>query len=136
FNIVKLEGDKAVLMSKVELENSYYATFVADGLAYLSSGGYWWGSTGNLTVIALANPETPAVYKNALPSGGFNMVGVKNRKVFATVSGGVACYDSTDPAQLKLDEFKSQGGWYDRVVFTDTEAYLPLGYYGLWVKGL
>ena len=136
FNIVKLEGDKAVLMSKVELENSYYATFVADGLAYLSSGGYWWGSTSNLTVIALADPETPAVYKNALPSGGFNIVGVKNRKVFATVSGGVACYDSTDPAQMKLDEFKSQGGWYDRVVFTDTEAYLPLGYYGLWVKGL
>ncbi len=135
FNAVKLEGDKAVLMDKTELESGYYTAFVADGLAYLSGGGYWWGSTGELTVIDLADPENLAVHKNALPSGGFNIIGVKNRKVFATVSGGVACYDSSDPAQLKLDEFKGQG-WYDRVVFTDTEAYLPLGYYGLWVKGL
>lgn len=135
FNVVKLEDGKALLMDKLELENSFYNTVVADGLAYLSGGGYWWrGGSGNLTVIDLANPESLVTYQNQLSEGWFNIIGVKNRKVFASVSGGIACYDSSDPAQIQLDEFNTQGGWYDRISFTDSAAYLPLGYYGLWVK--
>jgi predicted secreted protein len=135
FNVVKLEDDKALLMDKLELEDSFYNTVVADGLAYLSGGGYWWrGGSGNLTVIDLANPENMVTYQNDLSQGWFNIIGVKHRKVFASVSGGVACYDSSNPAQIQLDEFNAQGGWYDRISFTDSAAYLPLGYYGLWVK--
>ncbi|MDM8523894.1 beta-propeller domain-containing protein [Desulfococcaceae bacterium HSG8] len=136
FNVVMLEGDTAVLLDKVDLENSFYRTVVAGGLAYLSGGGWWWGSTGDLMVIDLADPENLTTHETELPAGGFSIIGVKDRKVFATVSGGVACYDTSDPSQLKLEDFQGQGGWYNRIVFTESEAYLPMGYYGLWVKGL
>ncbi len=134
FRTVKIEGDKAFLADSVDLDTYFYNFVIADGLAYLS-GGYWWGYSGSLMVIDLGDPENLTVYKNKL-SGGGNVIGAKKRKVFATTSGGIACYDSSDPGKLRLDEFRSQGVWYNRIVFTDSDAYMPMGYYGMWSKSL
>ena len=135
FNVVRIESDTAFLTDKVELENSFYNFVIADGLAYLSGSGYWWGGySGNLTIIDLADPENLSVHKNESLGSGFNIFAAKGRKVFARVSGGIGCYDSSNPESLELEEFKT--GWYNRIAFSDDAAYLPLGYYGLWKKDL
>ena len=135
FNVAKLEDDTVLLTDKVEVDNYFGNIIIADGLAYLSGYRYWWyAPESSLTIVDLADPENLAVYKNDLPAGGFNVIGAKNQKVFATTSGGVACYDSSNPAQLEFEDFRN--GWYSQIVFSETTAYLPMGYYGLWMKGL
>jgi uncharacterized secreted protein with C-terminal beta-propeller domain/predicted secreted protein len=134
FNTVKIEGDTAVLLDTVELDRYFNNILISDGRAYLSSG-YWWSSSlATLTVIDLADVQNLVAYKNELPTGMFNMIGAKNRKIFATSYNGVACYDISDPTRLLLEDYRD--GWYNKIFFTDSNAYIPMGYYGLWVKGL
>jgi hypothetical protein len=56
--------------------------------------------------------------------------------VFLRVSDSIACYNMANPAVLTLDEYRSPGGWGNRIVFSGGKAYVPMGYYGLWVKNM
>lgn len=125
-NIVKLENDKAYLMSEAKLDGYMSGAVISDGFAYMGNNG--------ITVADLRTPDKLVVYPGNSKDGGASILGVKNHKVFASVSGGVACYDASNPASLKLDELKTYYGYY--IEFSDTAAYLPLGYYGVWVKNL
>ncbi|HAO20291.1 MAG TPA: hypothetical protein DCQ37_07270 [Desulfobacteraceae bacterium] len=60
---------------------------------------------------------------------------MKNRRIFASVSGGIACYNASNPANITLDEITEHYG-YSRVAFSSDKAYIPMGYYGVWVKSL
>jgi hypothetical protein len=136
FNTSMIEDDTAVLLDRVELEYFYYYTVIADGFAYLSGYQYYWDDSSDFIIIDLSNPESLVKYENSLEGGGADIIGAKNRKVFVSISGGIACYDIANPADPELDDFVDNAGWSNRVVFYGGKAYLPLGYYGTWVKSL
>ncbi len=125
-NIVRIENDKAYLVSQAKLNGYMGGVVLSDGFAYMSSNG--------ITIADLRKPENLLVYPGNSDNGWASILGVKNKKVFASVSGGVACYDASNPASLKLDEMKSSYAY--RIELSNTAAYLPLGYYGVWVKSL
>jgi len=132
FNVVKFVDDKAYLLDNVELDNYFYSLVVADGLAYLSEYGWYWEDSDNLVIIDLTDPQDLTVYENSLSDGMFNVIGAKNHKLFVNMSGGIGCYDTSNPAEPLLEDFKAQVGWAGRVVFSEDKAYVPMGYYGLW----
>jgi hypothetical protein len=51
-------------------------------------------------------------------------------------TGYVACYDLTDPAHPKLDEYRDQSNYTSQIAFFGNRAYVPLGYQGVWSKNL
>jgi uncharacterized secreted protein with C-terminal beta-propeller domain len=128
FNSVKLTDDKALLMEEVKLGSYVSSSFISDGIVYLSGNG--------ITPIDISNPEKLAVYDTSLKDAWASVLSVKNRKIFAGVSGGMACYNASNPAKLTLDEFTDHYGYNSRIAFSSDKAYLPMGYYGVWVKSL
>jgi hypothetical protein len=127
FNSVKLTDDKALLVDEVKLGSYVSSSFISDGIAYLSGNG--------ITPIDVSNPEKLNLYNTGLKDNWAYILSVKNRKIFASVSGGMACYNASNPANITLDEFTDHYG-YNRIVFSGDKAYLPMGYYGVWVKSL
>lgn len=125
FNSLKLADDKALLMEEVRLGSYVSSSFISDGIVYLSGNG--------ITPIDISNPEKLTVYNTTLKDTWASVLSVKNRKIFAGVSGGMACYNATNPANITLDEFTEHYS-YNRIAFSGDKAYIPLGYYGVWVK--
>ncbi len=135
FDSLKLEEDRARLLDVVPIGEMAPLATVTDGLAWLSGGGYGWYG-GQLTLIDLSDPQNLRKHIHTLDWSYPRVIGAKGDKGFVNVTGGTACYDASDPASLRLDGFRSHGGWSDRIRFTDNRAYLPLGYYGVWGKDL
>ncbi len=126
FNSVKLADDKALLMSEIKLGSYVSSSFIADGMVYLSGSG--------IMPIDISNPEKLTVYESSLKDNWASILSVKNRKIFASVSGGMACYNASNPANITLDEVTEHYG--SRIAFSTDKAYMPMGYYGVWVKSL
>ncbi|MGA1868465.1 MAG: beta-propeller domain-containing protein [bacterium] len=150
FNVVKIVDDTAYLFDTIPLDGQWYNTIIDSGYAYLSgSGGYvryydsmqygairapYYGGYGEFIIIDLSNPENLVEYKHSPSGGSFDIFAARNHSLFARVNGGLACYDVADPEHPNLEE--SRQGYSSTIVFLNNKAYLPLGYYGLWVKGL
>jgi hypothetical protein len=135
FNSLKLEGDTALLLDSLDIDGTAPQAIVADGLAWLSGGGYGWYG-GELTLIDLSDPQHLRKYVHGLGWSYPRVIGARGTKAFVNVTGGTACYDASDPEDLRLDGFRSHGTWSDRIRFTEERAYLPLGYFGVWDKEL
>ncbi len=135
FNSLKLVDGEAYLLDGITLENQDHFAIIADGLAWLSSAGYM-RDGGGLTVVDLTDPENLAAHKHSVTGSYPRVIGASGAKAFVNVTGGTACYDASVPADLRLDAFKSHGGWSDRIRFKDDRAYLPLGYFGVWARDL
>ena len=58
----------------------------------------------------------------------------KNEKIFINSGLGIGVYNISDPKNPKLEEFRQ--GYSSSIRHDKTTAYVPLGYYGLWVKSL
>ena len=145
FNVVRIGDDRASLSARLELKDYCSAVVIDQGFAYLSGPGYsaywgmydgYYGTAGELTIIDLADPENPVKYEHTLAGGGVQVIGAKRGNIFVRSSNEIGCYDVTDPQHPGLDEYKSQSNWIYRVIFSGGNAYVPLGYAGLWVKNL
>lgn len=138
FNAVWIEGDTAYLMGEASLSSYYHRFVIASGLAYLN--GYSWrgccGGSSELVIIDLTDPEKLEKYENELPVTSVSIIGAKNRTVFVSMSGGIGCYDVQNPGAPELTDFRYGYSWSGRVTFSGDRAFLPMGYYGLWVKDL
>ena len=137
FNAVRIKGGTAYLIGEVGLSKYYNRFVIADGFAYVS-GYSWWccGGTSELIVIDLTDPENLEKHESKLPVSGTGIIGAKNRMAFLSMSGGVGCYDVRNPGSPELTEFRYGYSWTGRVTFSGDMAFLPMGYYGLWVKNL
>jgi len=124
-------------MGEARLSQYHNRFVIADGFAYLSE--YSWGCCGGpsaLIIIDLTNPENLQKHENKLPVSGASIIGAKNRAAFLSISGGIGCYDVQNPGDPALTDFRYGYSWTRRVTFSGDRAFLPMGYYGLWVKNL
>jgi hypothetical protein len=139
FNVVKIQDDTAYLLDKMALDHRFYSAVIdnANGFAYLLESGWGgYGDSSEFNIIDISDPEALVMYEHSLAGRDARIFGVRNYKAFIGKYGGVACYDVTYPQSPLLEEFRSQDSWINRISFTSDKAYLPLGYYGLWVKNL
>lgn len=135
FNAVRIEGDTAYLMGETMLQEYYSSFMIADGLAYLSEHS-WWYYERNTIIIDVGDPENLEQYDADLPWYVTNIIGAKERTVFFSMQSGTGCYDVRDPGSPELIDFQYGHSYYDRMAFSESTAFLPLGYHGLWVKEL
>jgi uncharacterized secreted protein with C-terminal beta-propeller domain len=134
FNAVRIEDDTAYLMGEAILPEYYNSFLIADGLAYIGGYSWWWYSDGGMIIIDLADPENLEQYDTGLPQYVTSILGAKNRTAFFSMWNGIGCYDVQDPGSPELTEYKYGYTYNSRVAFSGGKAYLPMGYYGLWVK--
>ncbi len=134
FNALKLAGDVAYRLDSVSMDGLRSEAVIADGLAWITETGYMVREGRNLTLIDLSDPEHLAVHEHAVNMAWPEMVGAAGDKGFLHTYGGTACFDASDPSDLTLDGFRSHLGWVDTVRFHEGRAYLPLGFYGVWMK--
>lgn len=133
FNAVRIEGDTAYLLGETTLNEYYSSYMIADGLAYI--GGYSWRYYGgSMAIIDLTDPENLNQYEPNLPLYGNHIIGAKERTAFLSMSNGIGCYDVSDPGNPELIDFHYGYAYHDRVAFSESKAFLPLGYYGLLIK--
>ncbi len=135
FNSLKLEDDTAYLLDGVEMADASPITVVADGLAWITAG-YNWRSAGEMKLIDLFDPRDLRVYTRSLPQGWAQAIGARGDRAFFNFQYGTACYNAADPNNIRLEEMRHHQSWNTRVHFTETHAYAPLGYHGLWVKAM
>lgn len=141
FSSVKLEADKAYLTDEITFNDFVGSGMVSDGIVYLSGN--------SIAIVDVSSPEKLKVYEYRLKDGNASFLGAKNHKIFANIAvpdpdklfeniySGMACYDASNIESLSLNEFKAKFVYVTRrIVFSGDKAYLPMGYYGLWVKSL
>ena len=151
FNVVKIVDDAAYLFDTINLEGDWYTTIIDGRYAYLSGtvyrrsnndyapygyyvSPYYGGGYGEFIIIDLSNPEKLVEHKHSLNGGNFDIFGAQQKTIFASINGGIACYNVADPEHPKLKESKPT--YSSKIVFKANKAYIPLGYYGLWVWSL
>jgi|GEM_PF-4083332 len=141
FSSVKLAADKAYLTDEITFNDFVNGGIVSDGIVYLSGSG--------ITIVDISSPEKLKPYEYQLNHGNASFIGAKNRKIFASIAvpdpdkpfeniySGMACYDASNIESLSLNGFKAKFVYVTRrIVFSGDKAYMPMGYYGLWVKSL
>jgi hypothetical protein len=137
FNAVWIDDNTSYLLGEVKLSKYYNRFGIADGFAYVSDYSWWCcGETSKLIVIDLTDPENLEKHETELPVSGPIFLGAKNRTVFLSMLGGVGSFDVRNPGSPELTDFRYGYSWTGRVTFSDDMAFLPMGYYGLWVKNL
>jgi hypothetical protein len=120
-------------MGEMTLQEDYGSFLIADGLAYI--GGYsWWYRNSGMIIIDLADPENLEQYDTNLPWYVTNVIGARERTAFFGMQNGIGCYNVQDPGNPELIDFHYGYSYGNRVTFSESKAFLPLGYYGLWVK--
>jgi hypothetical protein len=141
FSSVKLEADKTYLSDEITFNDFVGGAMISDGIVYLSGN--------SMAIVDVSNPENLKPYEYRLKDGNAAFIGAKNRKFFASIAvpdpdkpfeniyAGMACYDASNIESLGLNEFKAKFVYVTRrIAFSGDKAYLPMGYYGLWVKSL
>lgn len=137
FNAVWIGGDTAYLMGETKLSEYYSRFMIADGLAYIGRDTWWYyEGTSDLIIIDLTDPENLLKYENELQVCGASLIGAKNRTAFLSMWDGIGCYDVHNPGSPELTEFRYGYTWIGRITFYNDRAFLPLGYYGVWVKNV
>lgn len=142
FNAVRIDADEALRLDTVDLGalNAWFYGFdyVLSGKRACFSGfGPSDGSRLVLKVIDIDMPGNLTAYDHAFENSDWvTLMDASETRIFLRSSGGVACYETFPPGNFVLDGYRSPGGWSNRVVFSNGRAYVPMGYYGLWVKTL
>jgi hypothetical protein len=133
FNAVRIEDDTAYLLGETTLPEYYQSFMIADGLAYI--GGYsWLYYDGGMIIIDLSDPENLEQHNTDLPEFVTTILGAKDRTAFFRMWNGIGCYDVEDPASPELTDYKYGNAYNNRVAFSGDKSYLPMGYFGLWIK--
>ncbi|NJL60180.1 MAG: hypothetical protein HC887_11645 [Desulfobacteraceae bacterium] len=139
----RLEADKAELTDKAEIEGYYNSNpgtiIISDGFAYLDG-------SGGIVIADLSNPEKIGLYEYQIKDGenrSISIYSVKNRRIFAYSGSGVidtqymVSYDASNLPSLRLDSFFDRTGInIYRFTSSNDNAYLSLGYYGLWISSI
>ena len=138
-NVVKIENDTAYLSDKIDLTYYPSSIVISNNCAYILELGYYnyyYTSNFNLKIIDLTKPDDLFKYEQVFPIIGTDILGAQKGKVFISTYQEVACFDMSDPDNPQLDGFKTLKSIPDQINFHNGNAYVPLGYWGLWVKNL
>ena len=142
FNTVRFGTDEIDLLDTVDLGvlNAWYYGFdyaLSEKRACFTGFGPPGSSRRMLKIIDTDIPGHLTAYDHTLENSSWiSLVSASGTRIFLRSSEGVACYDTAPSGTLTLDEYRSPGGWGNGVVFSDGRAYVPMDYYGLWVKVL
>jgi hypothetical protein len=141
FDVLKLNGDKAYLQSRVDLPGWVGNTFVRGDKAYMSSVDYGQTSSNvRLVELDLKNPQQPLVLTAAATQGWGWLVGVEGDRALVS-SGwydqGIDVYRLSDTSAPKYDQFIRTRGWgVNSLARQDNQLFLSSGYWGTQVVDL
>lgn len=137
FNVLRLQDNLASLLRTIELDNQVTSVVIDNGCAYILESGYGWSSNASsakLTVIDLADPANPVAFNHTLPASTYGLLGIWKQSLFVKTYDSIGCYLAASPNQIQLVEYKPQENWsIEAISFSDQQAFIPLGYQGLWV---
>ena len=141
FDVLKLHGNKAELLSKTTLDGWVGSTFVRGQRAYMSAeqydpNGYGYDSTHvNLHAIDLTNPRAPVDRTSTAKAGWGWLLDVQgDRAVVSSGWGpnGVDIYQLSDGAAPEFRQFaRTRGWWTNAVSRQDSALFLSSGYWGV-----
>lgn len=141
FDVLKLHGSKAELLSKTTLDGWVGSTFVRGERAYMSAetydpNGYGYDSTHvKLHAIDLTNPRAPLDRSSTAKAGWGWLLDVEgDRAVVSSGWGpnGVDIYRLADGAAPEFRQFaRTRGWWTNAVSRQDSALFLSSGYWGV-----
>jgi hypothetical protein len=140
FNVVRVEGDVAKLISTTALDGWVGSTFVRGNVAYMSGEQYADSTTGgaytvNLHAIDLTNPAAPVDRVSQSANGWGWLLDVEGDRAVLTSGwgpNGVDIYQLTDGQAPQFRQFtRTLGWWANGVSRQDNTLYLTSGYWGV-----
>jgi hypothetical protein len=141
FDVLKLHGNKAELLSKTTLDGWVGSTFVRGQRAYMSAetydaNGYGYDSTHvSLHALDLTNPRAPVDRASTAKAGWGWLLDVEgDRAVVSSGWGpnGVDIYQLSDSAAPEFRQFaRTRGWWTNAVSRQDAALFLSSGYWGV-----
>jgi hypothetical protein len=143
FNVVRVSGDVAELVSTTTLDGWVGSTFVRGNVAYTSAqqytdpgtGGPYTGPTVNLHAIDLTNPAAPVDRVSTSAKGWGWLLDVQGDRAIVTSGwgpNGVDIYQLVDGQPPQFRQFtRTLGWWANGVSRQDDALYLSSGYWGV-----
>ena len=140
FDVVRLHGHVAELLSKTTLDGWVGSTFIRGSKAYLSAqqydanGGYG-TSHVNLHAIDLSKPTAPVDHVASGHKGWGWLLGVEGDRAIVSSGwgqSGVDIYQLSDGAAPQFSQFaRTRGWWTNAITRQDNALYLSSGYWGV-----
>jgi hypothetical protein len=146
FDVLRLHGNVAELLSRTELDGWVGNTFIVGNKAYMSaqlynpapstiSGGVYYQPSIELHAIDLSNPSAPVDRVASDQHGWGWLLGVAGDRA-VVLSGwgpnGVDIYQLSDGKAPAFSQFaRTRGWWSDSVTRQDNTLYLTSGYWGV-----
>lgn len=141
FDVLRVHGDKAELLSKTRLDGWVGNTFVRGDRAYMSAetydaNGYGYSSTHvSLHALDLSNPRAPVDRASTAKAGWGWLLDVEgDRAVVSSGWGpnGVDIYQLADGAAPEFRQFaRTRGWWTNAITRQDAALFLSSGYWGV-----
>jgi hypothetical protein len=138
FDVIRLHGNKAELLSKTTLDGWVGQTFIQGDRAYLSAERYennYSTAHTNLHAIDLSNPSSPVDRVSADKKGWGWLLGVEGDRAIVTSGWGGAGIDIYALSDDKAPEFRqftrTRGWWANSVSRQDSSLFLSSGYWGV-----
>jgi hypothetical protein len=145
FNVVRVGGAFAELVSTTRLDGWVGSTFVRGKVAYMSaeqyddtsvsSGGTYTGPTVNLHAIDLTNPSAPVDRVSRSANGWGWLLDIQGDRAVLTSGwgpNGVDIYQLADGQAPQFKQFtRTLGWWANGVSRQDNALYLSSGYWGV-----
>ncbi|HMC94465.1 MAG TPA: beta-propeller domain-containing protein, partial [Polyangia bacterium] len=143
FNVVRVGGNFAELVSTTTLDGWVGSTFVRGNVAYMSAeqyadsgtGGSTTGPTVNLHAIDLTDPSAPVDRVSTSENGWGWLLDIEGDRAVLTSgwgANGVDIYQLTDGQAPQFRQFtRTLGWWSNGVSRQDDTLYLSSGYWGV-----
>ncbi len=140
FNVVRVSGNVAELVSTTTLDGWVGSTFVRGNVAYMSAEQYADSATGgaytvNLHAIDLTDPSAPVDRVSTSEKGWGWLLDVEGDRAVLTSgwgAGGVDIYQLADGQAPQFRQFtRTLGWWSNGVSRQDNTLYLSSGYWGV-----
>lgn len=146
FNVLALDGDRAVLQGKAELEGYLNSIRVKGPAAFATTntyetrtveGGVQWLTRTELVAIDIADPVAVHVAgKAVVPLDYAYLQAVEGGRAFVGSGPGIFTYDVGDIAAPAFEKFFRTQGWTQEVVVRGDTAFVPSGYHGVQILDL
>jgi hypothetical protein len=136
FDVIRVHGNYAELLSKTELDGWVGETFFSGTKAYMSTTQYGsYAAHMQLHALDLSNPRAPVDRAATAQKGWGWLLGIAGDRALVTSgwgADGVDIYQLSDAAAPQFLEFvRTRGWWVESLARQDNSLFLASGYWGV-----